>query len=169
MWRPYTGQPAATPSGRAKAVRKVVAAGDELLSRYHPPVKLTCSLGLARPILQGVIQRAPSGRDSETTAQTVGTCRGTNCVEDAKCLEEAICSKDHASASEMHAAWSQQSSWHRCPEGELHFPTVHLKFLFEALAALLVCDQAAHLFEVACMVLRTKSHLRCAKRLRRSQ
>ena len=30
--------------------------------------------------------------------------------------------------------------------------TVYLKFLFEALTVLFVCDQAAHLFEVACMV-----------------
>ena len=53
------------------------------------------------------------------------------------------------------------------PKGNFIFPPVHLKFLFEALAALLVCDQAAHLFEVARMVFRTKSGLRPALRLRR--
>ena len=55
------------------------------------------------------------------------------------------------------------------PKGNFIFPPVHLKFLFEALAALLVCDQAAHLFEVARMVFRTKSGLRPDLRLRRWQ
>ena len=56
--------PAATPLDSAKDVRKVVAAGDGLMRCLPPPVKLSCSHALARPILLGVTQRAPSGRDA---------------------------------------------------------------------------------------------------------
>ena len=35
----------------------------------------------------------------------------------------------------------------RCLEEELHFPATHLKFLYEALAALYVYDQAACIFD----------------------
>ena len=35
----------------------------------------------------------------------------------------------------------------RCLEEELHFPATHLKFLYEALAALHVYDQAACIFD----------------------
>ncbi|MBQ1724955.1 MAG: hypothetical protein II022_03700, partial [Muribaculaceae bacterium] len=53
-----------TPSDSAKDVRKVVAAGDGLMRCLPPPVKSAYSHTLVRPILLGVTQRAPSGRDA---------------------------------------------------------------------------------------------------------
>ncbi len=56
---------------------------------------------------------------AESPPLNVGTCRGGNCVEDARCPEGAFCWKDHASNLEEVRSLVIASPQHRCLEEEL--------------------------------------------------